>query len=55
MKKGYAFVSLLVAAVMLLTACGPAATPTPVVVPPTAVPPTAVPPTAVPPPAVGSP
>jgi phosphonate transport system substrate-binding protein len=55
MKKVFVFVSLLVAAVMLLTACGPAATPTPVVVPPTSVPPTAVPPTAVPPPAVGSP
>ncbi len=54
MKKVFVFVSLLVAAVMLLTACGPAATPTPVVVPPTAVPPTAVPPTAVPPPALGT-
>lgn len=54
MKKGYAFVSLLVAAVMLLTACGPAATPTPVVVPPTTVPPppTTVPPTTEPPTAV---
>ena len=55
MKKVFAFVSLLIAAVMLLTACGPAATPTPVVVPPTAVPPTAVPPTAIPPPTIGSP
>jgi len=50
MKKVFVFVSLLVAAVMLLTACGPAATPTPIVVPPTAIPPTAVPP-----PAIGSP
>lgn len=32
MKKVFVFVSLLVAAVMLLTACGPTATPTPVVV-----------------------
>ena len=55
MKKVFAFVSLLVAAVMLLTACGPAATPTPIAVPPTAVPPTAVPPTAVPPTTIGSP
>jgi phosphonate transport system substrate-binding protein len=47
MKKVFAFASLLVAVVMLLTACGPAAT----TVPPTAVPPpTTVPPTAVPPP-----
>ncbi len=46
MKKVFVFVSLLVAAVMLLTACGPALTPTAVVVPPTTVPP---PPTAVPP------
>jgi len=44
MKKVFVSVSLLVAAVMLLTACGPVATP----VPPTAVPPTAVPPTVVP-------
>lgn len=43
MKKVFVFVSLLVAAVMLLTACGPVATPTPIVVPPTAVPPTAIP------------
>ncbi len=49
MKKVFVFVSLLVAAVMLLTACGPAATPTPV--PPTPVPPTATP---VPPPALGT-
>ena len=54
MKKLYLFLSLLVAATMLLTACGPTATPTPTAVPPTAVPPTAVPPTAVPPPAWGS-
>ncbi len=46
MKKVFVFASLLVAAVMLLSACGPAAT----TVPPTAVPPTAVPPTSVPPP-----
>jgi phosphonate transport system substrate-binding protein len=46
MKKAFMFVSLLVAAVMLLTACGPAATPTEVW-PPTLPPaePTAVPPT----------
>jgi len=49
MKKVFLFVSVLVAATMLLSACGPTATPAPVVVPPTAVPPTAVPPTAVPP------
>jgi phosphonate transport system substrate-binding protein len=58
MKKLYVFVSILVATVMLLTACGPAATPAPTAVPPTAVPPTKVPPTAVPPtetPGVGSP
>jgi phosphonate transport system substrate-binding protein len=56
MKKAFMFVSLLVAAVMLLTACGPAATPTPEVITirETAVPPTAVPPTAVPPPALGT-
>ena len=48
MKKVFTFVSLMVAAVMLLTACGPAAT----AVPPTAVPPTTVPATAVPPTAV---
>ncbi len=34
MKKVFVFVSLLVAAVMLLTACGPTATPTPVVTEP---------------------
>ncbi len=51
MKKVFVFVSLMVAAVMLMTACGTAATPT--AVPPTAVPqPTKVPPTAVPPTAV---
>jgi phosphonate transport system substrate-binding protein len=46
MKKAFVLVSLLVAAVMLLTACGPAATPTEVW-PPTLPPaePTAVPPT----------
>ena len=48
MKKSLVLVSLLAVAVMLFTACGPAAT----AVPPTAVPPTAVPPTAVPPTAV---
>ena len=47
MKKVFVFVSLLVAAVMLLTACGPVATPEPTAVPPTKAP-TAVPPTAVP-------
>jgi phosphonate transport system substrate-binding protein len=54
MKKTALFVSLLVAAVMLLSACGPVATPTPVVTePPTAVP---VPPTdtPVPPPSLGT-
>jgi len=61
MKKVFVFVSLMVATVMLLTACGPAATavpPTavpPVVIPPTAVPPTAVPPTEVPPTATTAP
>jgi phosphonate transport system substrate-binding protein len=56
MKKVFAFVSLLVVAVMLLTACGPTATVVPpTAVPPTKVPPTAVPPTDVPPPAIGSP
>ena len=50
MKKVFVFVSLMVAAVMLLTACGTVATPEPpTAVPATAVPPTAVPPTAVPP------
>jgi len=43
MKKMYLFVSLMVAAVMLLTACGPAA---PVATQPPPPPPTAVPPTA---------
>jgi phosphonate transport system substrate-binding protein len=51
MKKVFVFVSLLVAAVMLLTACGPAATEVPTAVP-TAIPPTKVPPTAVPPTAI---
>ncbi|HEX7621610.1 MAG TPA: hypothetical protein VF359_10480, partial [Anaerolineales bacterium] len=50
MKKVFVFVSLMVAAIMLLTACGPAATTEPPTsVPPTTVPPTALPPTAVPP------
>jgi phosphonate transport system substrate-binding protein len=50
MKKVFVFVSLMVAAVMLLTACGPAATTVPLTaVPPTTVPPTKAPPTAVPP------
>ena len=51
MKKTYLFVSMLVAVVMLLTACGPAATATTAPVatePPTAIPPTAIPPTAEP-------
>jgi phosphonate transport system substrate-binding protein len=62
MKKSYLFVSLILAAIMLLTACGTATTPTaaPVVVPnatqapavpvlvPTLPPPTEVPPTATP-------
>lgn len=44
MKKAITLVSLLVAAVMLLTACGPAATPTPAPTePPTTVPPTVEP------------
>ena len=47
MKKVLVITSLLVAAVMLFTACGPAAT-TPTAVPPTAVPPTKAPPTAEP-------
>ena len=47
MKKVLAFVSLMVAAIMVLTACG--ASPTPTAEPPTAVPPTVAPPTAVPP------
>ena len=53
MKKISVVFTILVAAVMLLSACGPAATtvaPATVVVPPTAVPPTAVPPTATVPP-----
>jgi len=53
MKKINVVFTILVAAVMLLSACGPAATtvaPATVVVPPTAVPPTAVPPTATVPP-----
>ncbi len=49
MKKAFVFVSLLAVAVMVLSACGPATTPTPAVVVTvireTAVPPTAVPPT----------
>ena len=52
MKKISVVFTILVAAVMLLSACGPAPTtvaPATVVVPPTAVPPTAVPPTDVPP------
>ena len=52
MKRSLFFaISLVVMASMLLAACGPATTVTPVapVVPATAVPPTAVPPTAVPP------
>jgi phosphonate transport system substrate-binding protein len=56
MKKVFASVSLLVVAIMLLSACGTAATPTPEVIyiHDTAVPPTAVPPTEVPPPALGT-
>ena len=48
MKNILVFVSILVAAVMLLTACGPSATAMPTTGP-TAVPPTKSPPTAVPP------
>jgi peptide/nickel transport system substrate-binding protein len=50
MKKMNVVFTILVAAVMLLSACGPAdatVAPATVVVPPTAVPPTAVPPTAI--------
>ena len=54
MKKAFVFVSLLVAAAMFLSACGTAATPTPVAPPVATEPPTAVPPpptdTPVPPP-----
>jgi phosphonate transport system substrate-binding protein len=53
MKKVFIFVSLMVAAVMLLTACGPAPTEAPTVVPPTQEP-TPVPPTATPVPGIGS-
>jgi phosphonate transport system substrate-binding protein len=49
MKKALLFVSMLAVAAMLLSACGPAATPTPAPVVPTQVPPTSVPPTPVPP------
>lgn len=60
MKKAFVIVSLLAAAAMFLTACGPAATPTQAPMatatePPTAVPPTAVPPTPVPPTATTNP
>jgi phosphonate transport system substrate-binding protein len=48
MKKFYLFLSLLVAATMLLTACGPTATPTPVVTQAPTQPPPPPPPTAVP-------
>lgn len=53
MKKMNVVFTILVAAVVLLSACGPAATtvaPATVVVPPTAIPPTAIPPTATIPP-----
>ena len=49
MKRILTIVSVLVLASMLLSACGPAATPAPAAVPPTAIPPTDVPPTEVPP------
>ncbi len=56
MKRIGTIFSVLAVLVMLVTACGPAATtvapPPPTAVPPTAVPPTTVPPTAVPPTAV---
>ena len=56
MKRIGTIFSVLAVLVMLVTACGPAATtvapPPPTAVPPTTVPPTAVPPTAVPPTAV---
>jgi basic membrane protein A and related proteins len=56
MKRISTIFAILAVVVMLVTACGPAATtvapPPPTAVPPTAVPPTAVPPTAVPPTAV---
>jgi len=52
MKKLFSVLAVLVVLSMALTACGPKATPTAVVVPPTEVPPpTAVPPTATEPPA----
>ena len=47
-NKLYVLLSIIVCTFVLLSACGPAATTTPVVIPPTAVPPMAVPPTAVP-------
>ena len=47
--------SIFALAAILLSACGPAATPIPTAVPPTAVPPTAVPPTVVPPTATPGP
>jgi basic membrane protein A len=56
MKRISTIFAILAVVVMLVTACGPAATtvapPPPTAVPPTSVPPTAVPPTAVPPTAV---
>ena len=55
MKKAFVFVSLLVAAVMFLTACGPAATPTPVATVAPVAPVATEPPTAVPPPPTDTP
>lgn len=48
-NKLYVLLSVVVCTLVLLSACGPAATSTQEVVPPTALPPSAVPPTAVPP------
>jgi len=49
MKKLYVVLAVLVALSMVLTACGPKTTPTPVMTEPPVVKPTAVPPTSVPP------
>jgi basic membrane protein A len=51
-RQIYTLVTTALCAVLMLSACGPAATPTQPPAPPTAVPPTAMPPTAAPPTAV---